>query len=308
MQARIISLLPSATEIVAALGLSQSLVARSHECDFPPEIRRLPACTAREIELTESTPGIQLRAMAPAYRALGVFSIDWDVLRGLHPTHILTETMYAEFGVGKEDLAAVLAEEMIEPPDVISFKSRSLPGVISEIRFAAAALGEEARGEVLAASLEERIAHIATQAKRGARKAPVVACLEWLQPFMLGGNWIPEMIRLAGGIPAGGGDGIPSPWMDWPDLLALDPDVIVSMPCGWRIPRATKETQRAAERTEWQKLKAVRENQVYVVNGSDYFNRPGPRLVDSLEILAEILSPQQFPPIHQPQGWVRFAS
>ena len=303
---RIVSLLPSATEIVAALGLAEYLVARSHECDFPAGIRKLPACTAKEIELNESTPGIQLRATAPSYRTLSVFSVDWDLLRGLRPTHILTQSLCGACAVSEADLAAVLEKELFEKPEVLSLEARTLSGVIEEIRTVSAFLGEEARGEALASTLHARIGRIAERAAERDGDKPVVACLEWLQPFMLGGQWIPEMIRRAGGIPAGGGDGTGSPWMDWPELIATEADLIVSMPCGWQLPRALKETRRAAERPEWKRLKAVGRNQVYVVDGSDYFNRPGPRLVDSIEILAEIIAPDLFPPQHHPQGWVRF--
>jgi iron complex transport system substrate-binding protein len=303
---RIVSLLPSATEIVAALGLAPYLVARSHECDYPPEVRKLPACSAREIELTESTPGIQLRATAPAYRAISIFTVDWDILRGLRPTHILTQSLCGACGVSEEEMHAVLETELFEKPQVLSLEARTLTGVMDEIQKVGGFLGEPARGEALASSLRARIESVAERASSASGEKPVVACLEWLQPFMLGGNWMPEMIRLAGGIPAGGSDGSNSPWIDWPELIAADADLLISMPCGWRLPRALKETRRVAERPEWKRLKAVARDQVYVADGSDFFNRPGPRLVDSLEILAEIVSPRQFPPQHHPAGWVKF--
>lgn len=306
MQARIVSLLPGATETVAALGLSGSLVARSHVCDYPPEIRRLPACTAREIEVNESTPGIQLRAAAAEYRALSHFSVDWDLLRGLRPTHIVTQTNCEACRVRGHALEEILSRELFDTPALLNLESRSLSGVIGEIRELGRFLGESARGDALAASLIERIERIGSQAQRAGESAPVVACLEWLQPFMLAGNWIPELIHLAGGTPAKGGSDSRTPWMDWDSLLALDPDVIVSMPCGWRLPRASQESLRVAQRPEWQRLKAVRQNQVYVVDSSGYFSRPGPRLVDSLEILAEILSPDRFPPRHSGKNWIRF--
>ncbi len=308
MQSRIVSLLPGATEIVAALGLSGSLVARSHECDFPPEIRRLPACTAREIEVTESTPGIQLRAAAPEYRALSHFEIDWDLLRGLRPTHILTQTSCGSHRVRTDALEEVLHKELFEAPALIHLESRTLPGVIEEIRGTGGLLGVPARGDALADSLTERLERIGELARRPAGSMPIVACLEWLQPFLIAGNWMPEMIRLAGGNPAVHGSDANSQWMDWGDLLAIDPDVIVSMPCGWHLSRAIAETQHTAQRSNWKHLRAVRQNQVYVVDSSGYFSRPGPRLVDSLEILAEILSPDRFIPRYQGRGWVRFAA
>lgn len=306
MQSRIVSLLPGATEIVSALGLGDSLVARSHECDYPPDIRRLPACTAREFEVTESTPGIQLRATAAEYRALSRFDVDWDLLRGLRPTHILTETCCESRGVEKGALEEILRKELFETPVLFNHASRSLPGVIEEIRATGCALGVPARGDALAASLTERIGRIGERAKQPGSSAPIVACLEWLQPFMLAENWMPELVRLAGGVPAVHTGNSVSPWMDWGDLLAIDPDVIVSMPCGWHLPRAVAETRHAAQRPNWKHLRAVRQNQVYVVDSSGYFSRPGPRLADSLEILAEILSPEIFAPRYQGEGWIRF--
>lgn len=306
MQSRIVSLLPGATEIVTALGLGGSLVARSHECDFPADIRWLPACTAREIEVTDSTPGIQLRATAAEYRALSYFEVDWDLLRGLRPTHILTQTSCRSHGVDKGALEAILRKELFEMPALLNLESRSLPGVIEEIRAAGVFLGVPTRGDALADSLSERLERIGGRAKRPAGSAPIMACLEWLQPFMLAGNWMPELVRLAGGIPAVHGANSDSQWMDWGDLLAIDPDVIVSMPCGWHLSRAIAETRQTAHRSNWKHLRAVRQNQVYVVDSSGYFSRPGPRLVDSLEILAEILWPETFAPRYQGEAWVRF--
>jgi iron complex transport system substrate-binding protein len=167
-------------------------------------------------------------------------------------------------------------------------------------------LGEPARGDALATSLDQRLKQIGDQTKQASGSAPVVACLESLQPLILAGDWIPELIRLSGGTPAHVGEGSQASWMDWDALLALDPDVIVSMTFGYRLPRSIRETLNAAQRPEWKRLKAVRQNQVYVVDSSGYFSRPGPRLLDSLEILAEILSPEQFPPRNRDNRWVRF--
>lgn len=306
MQTRIVSLLPGATEIVAALGLAGSLVARSHECDYPPEIRWLPACTAREIEVSESTPGIQLRATAAEYRALSAFNVDWDLLRGLHPTHILTQTNCASCGVNGRALEDILRKELFDAPALFNLESRSLPGVIAEIRGVGRFLGEPARGDALASSFAERLQQIGDRTKQAGGNPPVVACLESLQPLILAGDWIPELIRLSGGTPAHVEGGSQSSWLDWAALIALDPDVIVSMPCCYRLPPSIRETLNAAQRPEWKRLKAVRQNQVYVVDSSGYFSRPGPRLLDSLETLAEILSPEQFPPRNRDKIWVRF--
>ncbi len=305
MELRIVSLLPGATEIVAALGLAGSLVARSHVCDFPPEIRRLPACTASEIPVTESTPGIQWRASAPEYRALCIFDVDWDLLRGLGPTHILTATTSKSQGVPERAIEDILHRELPSKPALLHLEARSLGGVIEEMREVGAFLGESAKGEALAASLNERIEQITRLAQKST-SAPVVACLEWLHPFMLAGNWMPELVRLAGGMPAGDGETVRDHWIVWPALLEMDPDVIIAMPCGLRLPRGTEEVRSLAQRPEWGGLKAVRRKQFFVADGSSYFTRPGPRLVDSLEILAEILAPSVFPPRHKGTAWAKF--
>ncbi|MCZ2153386.1 MAG: hypothetical protein LC114_05720 [Bryobacterales bacterium] len=137
--------------------------------------------------------------------------------------------------------------------------------------------------------------------------APVVACLEWLHPFMLAGHWMPELVTLAGGIPAGDGETVRDHWVAWPALLEMDPDVIVAMPCGLSLARGVEETRSLSQRPEWGGLKAVRRKQFFVVDSWSYFSRPGPRLVDSLEILAEILAPNAFPPRHKQRAWIPFS-
>lgn len=303
---RIVSLLPSATEIVDALGLSANLVARSHECDYPKSILRLPACTASEIELNESTPGIQHRATAPDYRALSVFSVDWDLLRGLRPTHILTQTLCAECRVTREDILRVLEKELFDLPELVSLHASTLREVLENFRNIGEALGQPDKAASLVRKTSQRIDAISTRAKEAIQRPPRVACLDWIQPPMLGGNWLPELVRMAGAVPAGETDPEHPNWIGWDDLNAADADVIIAMPCGYRLPRVREELRYIARRPEWQTLKAVREGQVYMANGSDYFNRPGPRLLDSLEIIAEILVPLEFPGQHKGTGWLPF--
>lgn len=303
---RIVSLLPSATEIVNALGLSAHLVARSHECDYPKSILRLPACTAREIEINESTPGIQLRATEPNYCALSVLSIDWDLLRGLRPTHILTQTLCAEYRISREDILRVLEKELFDLPELVSLHARTLQAVLEDFRRVGDALGHPEEAASLVRETSQRIDAISVRARRSMQRPLRVACLDWIQPPMLGGHWLPELVRLAGAIPAGEPAPENSNRIGWEYLGSINPDVIIVMPCGYRLPEALTELGHVARRPEWQTLKAVREGKVYVANGSDYFNRPGPRLLDSLEVLTEILVPNEFPGHHEGSAWLPF--
>lgn len=301
---RIVSLLPSGTEVVAALGLARQMVARSHACDYPAEIVHLPPCTIP----ARGTSGANLQQdstrLPESQRALSVFQVDWDLLRAMKPTHVVTQTLCRQCAVSADEVRQALSAELRSGTELICFEALSLDGVVQEIRRAGLQLGCPLAGDDLANRMLSRFA--ASREREAAQPAsnkPVVACLDWLEPPMLAGNWMPELIRLAGGRPAGGGDGVHSGWMQWEELLAVDPDLVIAMPCGYNLAQSRDGLRKLKRRSEWQQLRAVREDRVYAADGSQFFNRPGPRLVESLEILEEILGTAKGKSAHQGMHW-----
>jgi len=296
---RVISLLPGATETVAALGASDCLVGRSHECDFPPTVRVLPACTRARLDAEGDSAAIDAEVQALVRSALSIYDIDIEQVARLQPTHILTQDQCDVCAVSFGDLQAALAQVTGLRPQVISMAGGTLADVWADIDQVAQALGIDA-GPVLA-GLRDRLA--AVTAKVQAVAKPTVAAIEWIEPLMAGGNWIPELIERAGGVPAISAAGGKSPYIEWEQVRSLDPDAIVIMPCGFDLERTQQESRPLARKPGWSDLKAVQTGQVYATDGNAYFNRPGPRLVDSVEILAEILHPELFGDHHRARGW-----
>jgi iron complex transport system substrate-binding protein len=192
-------------------------------------------------------------------------------------------------------------------PRIVSLAPNNLAEVWQSIRNVADALGVPSTGETLVQQLQERVDAIAVKANALAHR-PTVACLEWLDPLMAAGNWVPELVDLAGGRNLFGAVGKHSPWMTWEDLIERDPDVIIALPCGFDLARTRAEMRTLQEHPAWENLSAVRKRRVFVTDGNQYFNRPGPRLVESLEILAEILHPTHYGFRHEAEGWERFES
>jgi len=299
---RVASLLPSSTEIVCALGLGERLVGRSHECDHPPEVTALPALT--EPKLDPEAPSLELdrRVKQLVRDGLSVYRVDAERLRQLAPSVILTQQRCEVCAASRQDLDDALAGWIGERPQLLSLEPHTLGDVWSDFGRVAAALGAPERGEALAEELADRITAIAERSQR-IRARPGVACLEWLDPLMAAGNWVPELVALAGGVDLLGESGAHSPWIDFETLAAADPDVLVLLPCGFDLARTRRELPALSERPEWRALRAVREGRVFLTDGNQYFNRPGPRLVESLEILAEILQPAEFGDRWRGSGW-----
>jgi iron complex transport system substrate-binding protein len=299
---RIVSLLPGATEIVAALGAADALVGRSHECDFPPAVAAVPACTALKHPLSGDSSAVHRDITALIEQALGIYRVDTDLLKALKPDVIVTQSQCEVCAVSEGDLRAALNDWLGTPPEVISLSPATIAEVAESFRTIAAAIDRPEDGAVLADSMLIRIADLRTHAATLVNR-PRVATIEWIEPLMTAGNWVPELIEAAGGVPLFGTAGEHSPWLDWEAFVASDPDVIVAMPCGFDLTRAATETARLAERNSWSELRAAREGAVAIVDGNRYFNRPGPRLADSAEILAEIFHSDVFHFGHRGDGW-----
>ena len=303
---RIISLIASATEIVCALGFESQMVGRSHECDFPASVKRLPVCTSPKFEVEGLSYEIDERVKAILQEALSVYRVDADLLESLRPTHIVTQSQCEVCAVSLKDVEQAVCQFTSSRPVIVSLEPNALADVWSDIRRVAAALNESERGEELVVRLRRRMDETAEKA-RTASSRPTVACIEWIDPLMAAGNWSPELVEMAGGVNLFGEAGKHSPWMSWEALVAADPDVIFISPCGFDIARTMEETGLLTGKPEWRELKAVKEDRVFVADGNQYFNRPGPRLVESLEILAEMLHPELFNFAHEGKGWVRLA-
>jgi iron complex transport system substrate-binding protein len=299
---RIVSLIASASEIVASLGLSRYQVGRSHECDFPPEILTLPICTAPAFPTDGSSAEIDQRVKQRVADALSVYEVSRELLDALQPTHVITQTQCRVCAVSLEDVERALTGWVTSRPKLVALEPNALADVWSDIRRVAAACGVAERGDEAVADLQAQIQRISERA-RVAKHRPRVACIEWHEPLMAAGNWVPELVEMAGGVNLFGKAGAHSPWMTWQQLMDADPDVIISMPCGFDLNRTSAEMYWLTEQPEWRKLRAVETGQVYLADGNQYFNRPGPRLVDSLQILAEILHPEAFEPTLEGMAW-----
>jgi iron complex transport system substrate-binding protein len=301
---RIVSLIASATEIVCALGCEDQLVGRSHECDFPESVRRLPVCTEPKFAVEGSSYQIDQRVKAVVQESLSVYRVDGERLRDLEPDVIVTQAQCEVCAVSLREVERTVCAWLSRCPKLVSLMPNALADVWADIERVAEALGRPEHGAELNRRLQQRMRAIAEKAKDLPRR-PTVACVEWIEPLMAAGNWMPELVALAGGVNLFGSAGKHSPWMTWAELVAADPEVIFVSPCGFDIPRTLREVSLFTARPEWPRLRAVRDGRVFVADGNAYFNRPGPRLVESLEILAEMLHPESFAFGHEGTGWRR---
>jgi iron complex transport system substrate-binding protein len=299
---RIISLLPSATEIVAALGFGDHLVGRSHECDFPPGMETLPACSSTKVPVHGTSYEIDERVKEIVAEGLSVYRVDVERLRELQPDLILTQTQCAVCAVTPRDLEQALCAWTGAQPAIVSLEPNNLDDVWSDMRRVGAALAVRPRAEELIDSLRKRLAEIRVAARDSSR--PAVAAIEWLGPLMSGGNWMPELIEIAGGSSLFARPGEHSNWLDWATLIEADPEVILLLPCGFKIAQTICDLNLLTENPAWANLRAVKEGRVYLIDGHHFFNRPGPRLVESAEIVAEILHPGRFNFGHRGSGWI----
>lgn len=300
---RIVSLLPSSTEIVCALGLESNLVGRSHECDYPAGIERLPVLTAPRFDPTGSSVEVDQRVKAVLEESSSVYTIDATTLERLEPDVVITQTQCEVCAVSYEEVERVVCDQLHSSATIVALEPNRLADVYGDIQRVAEAVHVPERGIELVASLDTQLHDIARQTTSLPRVK--VATLEWLDPMMAAGNWIPELVELAGGINMLGQAGVHSPWVSWADLQAADADIIVILPCGYDIAKSKAELAVLQRQPEWRGLRAVQNRQIYVTDGNQYFNRPGPRLVESLEILAEILHPNVFQFGHKGYGWER---
>jgi iron complex transport system substrate-binding protein len=303
---RIVSLLPSATEIVCALGFESQLIGRSHECDYPAAVTRLPALTEPKFNPERPSAEIDREVRRIVGEALSVYRVDAQKLRELAPDVIVTQSQCEVCAVSERDVEDAVENWLGGRPQIVSLAPYGLADIFADIERVARALGEPARGAELVGRLMARMDAVAARARRAASR-PTLACIEWLDPLMSAGNWMPEMVEMAAGRNLFGRAGEHSGRLEFDALLAADPDVILVAPCGFNMRHTMEELPALAARAGWTSMRAVGEGRVFVAEGSQFFNRPGPRIAESLEILAEILHPELFQFGHEGSGWHRAA-
>ncbi|WP_016950525.1 cobalamin-binding protein [Anabaena sp. PCC 7108] len=299
---RIVSLIPSATEIIATLGLSKAIVGRSHECDYPPEIANVPVCTQARLNSNAPSNAIDNDVNKILQSALSIYKIKFDVLEKLQPTHIITQDQCDICAVSLPEVEKAVTQLTHSSPQIISLQPNTLKDVWGDIERVGHAFDVDS--VKILENLEARV-RICNRKIQGLfiTEMPTVACIEWTDPLMMAANWIPELINLAGGKTLFSVTGKPSAQLDWKTLVNTNPDVIIFMPCGFDLQKTHEEAKLLTQRPEWQKLHAAKTGRVFVTDGNAYFNRPGPRLADSVEILAEILHPDIFQYGYRGTGW-----
>jgi iron complex transport system substrate-binding protein len=291
--ARIVSLLPAATEIAAALGLMDQVVGVSHECDFPAEANERPRVTHCPVHNSGLTSGEVDEWVRRALRENGtIYSIDEPLLRELRPDLILTQKLCDVCAVGYGTVAR-LAETLPGPPRVLNLEPASLSDIFENIRHVAQTCGVAAGGEVLVAQLSKRVETVRHRAKRISRR-PRCFLMEWVDPPFCSGHWGPELVEIAGGHDPLGRRAQPSAQIEWQQVLDAQPEVIVLALCGYGIDLAQRDYELLQRFPQFDSIPAARNGEVYLTDASAFFARPGPRIVDSLELLAGILHPQEF--------------
>jgi iron complex transport system substrate-binding protein len=301
----IVSLIPSGTEMVCALGCQDQLVGRSHECDFPADIDRLPICTEPTIAVEGQSQEIHDRVSTKLETSLSVYRVQTEILRALQPAIIVTQTQCDVCAVSLSDVEQALKETLHGPSTLISLHATNLQGVWSDLLRVAEGVDRMQEGHRLLATYQSRIAAIAGSNQELSPR-PTIGCIEWMEPLMAAGNWVPELVHLAGGQSVFGQPGEHAPWISWEALAAADPDMLILMPCGFSMARIQQEMPVLTQHPLWTQLQAVQRRHVYLTDGNQFFNRPGPRLVESLEILAEIIHPARFHFGHKGQGWAQW--
>ncbi len=292
---RIVSLLPSATEILYALGVGDQVVGITHECDFPPEVAGKPALIKPRGDPTAAPAEIDRQVSELVARGESIYAVDADLLASLAPDLIVTQDLCHVCAASPDDLAMALSR-LSCPPHVLTLTPHSLDDVWQDIIRAGEATNTRERAEALAAGLKARVQAVAsiTAPPDGRSEAhPRVVCLEWLDPLYAGGHWIPEMVAIAGGNDVLGRAGHPSFKVSAEDVAQSDADIILVMLCGYDAKRNAQEFNAAKIPQSWQNLPAIRNRRIFAVDANGRFSRPGPRLADDVELLAYLFNPQR---------------
>lgn len=289
---KICSLVPSATEILYALGLEDEVVAVTDECDYPPAVKSKPKITTSVIDQSESSATID-RLVSQQLDSVGsLYELDLALLERLKPDIIITQKLCSVCAVSYDHVAEAV-KDLSPSVQVLNLEPNSVEDILQNILQVGEVTNRSYRAKRVVAGLRDRIRSIENKTKSLADR-PTIFCMEWIDPPYCAGHWIPELVELAGGIDRLGRTGLPSFRIDWKKVVEFSPQVIAIMCCGFSVERTLEEIPRLTLYEGWDQLPAVQREQVYVIDGSAYFSRPGPRIVDSLEILASILHPDLF--------------
>ncbi len=289
---RIISLIASATEIVCALGAEKWLVGISHECDYPDSVLSRPRCTSSAVlsEFPSAEIDAQVRNRMESGESL--YRVDAKRIKSLEPTVIFTQVQCEVCAVSPRDLEGIGMENWAVQPHIVPLNTSCFQDLYNDILRVARSLRIEGRAFELCDKLRNRIKVLQERTQRFPKRK--IACLEWLDPLMISGNWMPELVQYVGGRPVLADKNGRSRTITIEELQAADPDIIVCMPCGFSLERTIQDTEILAADARWNQLRAVQTGRAYAVDGNAYFNRPGPRLIESSELMAQLLHPSVF--------------
>lgn len=291
---RIASLLPSATEIVCAVGAHDDLVGISHECDFPSGVEGLPALTRTRQSMPRTSGEIDKSVRAILTDAIAVYEVDVELMRAARPDVIVTQDLCDVCAVSIDDVRRALLELASKDVEIVCLKPLRLEDVWEDVRRVGRALGREAQGNLAAQGMLDRVQVIGERSAAIGGARPKVLTIEWLDPIMIGGLWMPQLVELAGGETLVTQVGEHAPTLTLDALKQLDPDVVLIKPCGHNLERTREELPLLKSMLPWDSWSAVEAGGVFLTDGNAYFNRPGPRLVESLEILAACVHPDVF--------------
>lgn len=292
---RIVSLLPAATEWICAFGAGDALVGRSHECDTPASVQDVPVVTAPTYEHEGDSAAIDAAVQDQLQQGLSLYEVDLERLRALEPDLIVTQAQCDVCAVSLPQLEAVLADWSGAAPEIFSMEPMTLKAVLdTALRLGRAIDRSEAAMQVIAAK-ERRLKRLRDRLgidrRTDPETLPTVACIEWMEPLMTAGHWMPDVVEMAGGRAVLAEGGAPSRTVAWNDLRAADPDVLAVLPCGFSLNETVRDLHYLTGRDGWGELRAVRAGRVALLDGNAYFNRPGPRLYRSIALLAHVLHP-----------------
>ena len=303
MKQRVLSLLSSTTEIIYALGCGDRLVGRSHECDYPEEVSELPICTIPKFNVDGTSREVDDEVKSLVQSALSIYYINEKLLKELKPDIIFTQSQCEVCAVSVSDVENALKNITGLSSRVISVEPNSIEDIFNDILTIAEILNVRKKGKELVELIKAKID--STEKIVYQKSSPSVAAIEWIDPLMAAGNWVPQLIRVAGGKNLFGEASKHSPWMKYNDLVEQDPEIIIVMPCGYDIKKSLIEIKTLESKKGWGSLKAVRNRNVYITDGNQFFNRPGPRIIESIEILLEIIHSDFSESKHIDSGWIK---
>jgi iron complex transport system substrate-binding protein len=298
---KIVTLIPSATEIVAFFGKKKEIIGKSHECDYPKDLSNIVKLTEPKIRVDGTSKEIHQQIEAILEKSLSVYKVNIEKLKNLDPDFIVTQAHCEVCAVSFSHVENITKEHLGSKTKIISLQ----PNTLKEERVAKNLKIESSKTNKLINGLKKRIHNVKITSSK--LNKPKILCIEWSEPLMAAGNWIPEMIEIAGGKDILGKKGSDSHWIKFENIIESDPDFIIFIPCGFNLKQTKKDVETLIKgNNKWKNLRAFKNKNFYITDGNQYFNRPGPRLVESIEILCEIIHPNNFNFGHKNSAWINF--